>query len=370
MKIASFNIENVYHRDKGLVRPRLNKCVSDWISELDNLMGRMQKNVNDMDRIRELTFLLGFEKTDHRPFGVLRKRQGELFLKPNGSAHEAKASRLTDWNGWVALQTVAVPYNSTINKARLIAATDADVLVLQEVEDRSSLMDFNYGLLREFDIAPYEQVLHLEDNDGRGRGMAIMAKNGYRLDTVKSHGPEPNDGEDPIFEVDCQEYALLTPEGRSVHLLSVHFSLDKDTHRKLQARKVADIYHRMKGSGKELVLVCGTLNDVAYSDCLSPLLRGTDLEDVSRHPSCSVEKDLGRAGGYFRLGAYGMGVNIRQKDYMLISPEMKEKLVSCGLDRKGMWPERNSKWAIYPSLNNRIDAASSHPLIWGEFKNI
>lgn len=370
MKIATFNIENLYHRDKSLIRSKLKKCVSDWVSELDNLMHRIQKNSNDIDRIRELTFLLGFDKTDHRPYGVLRKRQGELFLKPHGSAHEPKASRLTDWNGWVALQTVAVPFNATLNKARLIADTDADVLVLQEVEDRATLMDFNHGLLREFNVEPYEQVLHLEGNDGHGRGMAIMAKNGYRLDTLKSHGLERTLDQEPIFEVDCLEYAITTPEGRSVHILSAQFSLDKDNKRKVQARKVANIYDKMKASGKELVLVCGTLNEVSYSDCLSPLLRGTDLSDVSRHPSCRVEKDLGRAGGYFRLGAYRMGVNIRQKDYMLLSPEMKGKLTSCGLDRKGMWPEGNSGWETYPGLKSRIHAASSHPLIWGEFKNI
>src|SRR5690606_26581682 len=117
------------------------------------------------------------------------------------SASEPKASRLTDWNGWVALQSVALPYNSTLNKARLIAEIDADVLVLQEVEDRASLMDFNHGLLREFDIEPYDQVLHLEGNDGLGRGMAILAKNGYRLDTLKSHGLDLANGQEPLFDV-------------------------------------------------------------------------------------------------------------------------------------------------------------------------
>ena len=370
MKIASFNIENLFHRDKALMGSKLNKCVSDWVSELDGLMHRIQKNDNDIDRIRELTFLLGFEKTDHRPFGVLRKRQGQLYIKPNVSASEPKASRLTDWNGWVALQSVALPYNSTLNKARLIAEIDADVLVLQEVEDRASLLDFNHGLLREFDIEPYDQVLHLEGNDGLGRGMAILAKNGYRLDTLKSHGLDLTNGQEPLFEVDCLEYAIITPKGRTVHVLSAQFSLDKDTKRKVQARKVASIYDQMKASGKELILVCGTLNDVSYSDCLSPLLGETDLEDVSRKPGYSVESDLGKGAGYFRMGAYRMGVNIRQMDYMLLSYELKEELTSCGLNRKGMWPEGNSKWTTYPSLKNRHHAASSHPLIWGGFDSI
>tara|TARA_R110002049_G_scaffold69023_2_gene178853 strand:+ start:15143 stop:16255 length:1113 start_codon:yes stop_codon:yes gene_type:complete len=370
MKIASFNIENLYHRDKSLMRPRLNKCVSDWVSELDILMSRIKKNVNDIDRIRELTFLLGFEKTDHRPFGVLKKRHGELFINPNVSANEPKASRLTDWNGWVALQNVAVPYASTLNKARLIAETDADVLILQEVEDRAALMDFNNELLREYNVEPYDQVMHLSGNDGHGRGMAILIKNGYRLDTLKSHGLDLPKGHEPIFEVDCQEYALIAPKGHRVYILSTQFSLEKDTQRKIQAGKLADIYRKMKASGKELVLICGTLNDVSYSDCLSPILRETDLRDVTRHPGCKVERDLGKGAGYFRLGAYSKGVNVRQKNYMLLSDELQDKLTSCGLNRKGMWPEGNSRWEIYPSIKNRIHAASSHPVIWGEFRNI
>lgn len=370
MKIATFNIENLYHRDKDLMGMRKNKNLSDWVSELDSLLHRLHKSENDMARIRELSFLLGFDKTDHRPYGVLRKRKGKLFLKQGGYANEPQATQLTDWNGWVALQSMAISHTATGNKARLISETDADVLILQEVEDRASLVDFNTKHLRKFDMSPYEQILVLEGNDVRGRGMAVLTKNGYRLDTVKSHGIGLCDSQDPLFETDCQEYVTTTPQGLKIYILSVQFVEEKDRKRKMQAQKLAEIYDNMKAEGKELILVCGTLNDVSFSDCLSPLLRETDLEDVSKHPEYSVEKDFGNRAGYFRLGAYRMGVNIRQKDYMLLSHEMKQLLGSCGLNRKGMWPERNTKWEVYSSLKNISHAASGHPLIWGEFPNL
>ena len=370
MKIATFNIENLYHRDKDLMAKRKNKNLSDWVSDLDNLLHRLHKSENDMARIRELSFLLGFDKTDHRPYGVLRKRQGKLFLKQGGFANEPQATHLTDYNGWVALQSMAISHTATENKARLIAESDADVLILQEVEDRASLVDFNTKCLREFDMDPYEQFLVLEGNDVRGRGMAVLTKNGYRLDTVKSHGTDLEKNQGPLFETDCQEYVISTPLGLKVYILSVQFTGDKDSKRKKQAQKLAAIYDNMKAEGKELIMVCGTLNDVSFSDCLSPLLRETDLEDVSKHPQYKVEKDFGNRAGYYRLGAYRMGVNIRQKDYMLLSHEMKLLLGSCGLNRKGMWPDRNTKWEVYHSLKNSLHAASTHPLIWGEFSDL
>lgn len=366
MKVATWNIENLYHRDKALSRSNLSKCASDWILELDALMPRLQKSENDMARIRELTFLLGFENIDVHPYGVLRKRNGELFLKQRDFAKESKASRLTDWNGWVALQTVAVNHNSTLHKARLIAEIDADILVLQEVEDKASLKEFN-RMLKDYDITSYDEVLVLEGNDDRGLSLAIMTKNGYRLDSVRCHTVDILDKNNHVFELDCQEYAIITPKGKTVFILNTQFSRLNQPKRKLQAQEVAAIYDKLKVEGKEWVLVCGTLNDVSYSDCLSPLLRETDLEDISRHSTCKAEKDKGKGAGYFRLGAYRMGVNTKQKDYMLLSYEINQKINSCGVVRKAMWPERNVKWDVYPSLKQREHAASTHPLIWGDF---
>ncbi len=61
-----------------------------------------------------------------------------------------------------------------------------------------------------------------------------------------------------------------------------------------------------------------------------------------------------------------MGVNIRQKDYMLLSPEMFKRVRKSGLNRKAIWPDKPGKWTIYNSILNKEQAASEHPVIWAD----
>ena len=79
-----------------------------------------------------------------------------------------------------------------------------------------------------------------------------------------------------------------------------------------------------------------------------------------------MDIDKGNDGTYFRLGAFRMGVNIKQKDYMLFSPALFNKMKDSGLNRKAMWPEKHPQWSIYKSVSNRNVAASEHPLVWGK----
>src|SRR5690606_40152826 len=113
-------------------------------------------------------------------------------------------------------------------------------------------------------------------------------------------------GEIPFFGSECHESALIAPQGETFHILSAQFSKEDPDRRKQEARKVAAIYDQMLCDGKDNILVCGTLNDVSYSDSLSPLLAGTDLVDISRNPTFRPESDKGKDAGYFSLGAYRM----------------------------------------------------------------
>ena len=244
-----------------------------------------------------------------------------------------KASFLTDWEGWVELANRPLHEKAVFCKAYVIGETDPDILVLQEVEDRASLMEFNTEFLPLLKISPYQEVCVFETNDTRGLGMGLMLKNGYRLIGVKNHLHDLDAEGFTLFDVDCQEYEIMAPDGERLWVLSCHLS-PEEGRRKQQAEKVAEmygrmrsegkrvaeIYGRMRSEGKKRVLVCGTLNDVSYSDALSPLVRETDLKDIGRHGRFITDTDRGRDGGYFRLGAYRMGVNIKQKDYLLLSP--------------------------------------------------
>ena len=134
--------------------------------------------------------------------------------------------------------------------------------------------------------------------------------------------------------------------------------------RKRQAEYVAALYESRIADGEEHILICGTLNDASYSDSLSHLIRDTDLKDVSKYPYFNVDTDEGKDASYFRMGAYRLGVNIRQKDYLLLSPKLFNSVMESGLNRRAMWPERQAKWPLYPSVKKREQAASQHPLLW------
>ncbi|MEM7485485.1 MAG: hypothetical protein AAF348_09770 [Bacteroidota bacterium] len=364
MKIASINIQNLFHRDKSLIQTSRNKCLTDWVTELDALMRSSVKSERDTERIRELSFLLGFERTEPHAYGILRKRNGSLYLKECNYSEEDRASERTNWRGWIPLRTVPISSQAIQNKARMIAEADPDILLVQEVEDKAALDSFNRLCLPEFGIQPFDQLLVLEGNDDRGLAMGVMSKNGYRLDTVKSHTTEKDRDGGPLFESDCQEYEIVTPEPKVVYVISVQFSKMDEQRRKRQAEYVAALYEAKIADGEEHIVICGTLNDATYSDSLSPLIRDTDLNDSSKYPNFNVDTDEGKDASYFRMGAYRLGVNIRQKDYLLLSPKLFASVTESGLNRRAMWPERRAKWPLYPSVKKRGQAASQHPLLW------
>ena len=91
MKIATFNIQNLFHRDRSLLEKPYSQCVTDWVNELDDLMRGNHRLGSNAERIQELTFLLGFDKTYDVPYAVMRKRAGFLFLKGMNYSKELKA---------------------------------------------------------------------------------------------------------------------------------------------------------------------------------------------------------------------------------------------------------------------------------------
>src|SRR5690606_740734 len=149
------------------------------------------------------------------------------------------------------------------------------------------------------------------------------------------------------------EYEIQTPKGKSIHLLSAYFfenKLDKEIAfeiRKNQAYQVSVIYKMLQMQGKTNIVIAGTLSAPSYCNSLAPLLQETDLKDISKSKTFNVDFDEGKDATYFRLGAYRMGVNIRQQDYLLLSPELFSIVKSSGLNRKGVWPEKRPNWGIY-----------------------
>ena len=361
MKIATFNIQNLFHRDKSLLEKPFGKNLTDWINELDDLMRKPSISLVDQTRIRELSFLTGFEKSSPRPYAVLRRKAGFLYMKGLNYSTESKASDLTKWNGWIELQTTPIRPEATDNKARVIAAVNPDILLLQEIEDRASLEEFNQLILPKFDCKPYAQSFVVQSDTLKGLELGILLRKDYKLVSIKTH------------PINCLvEYEVLTPNNLTIHILSTQLQKQKkdkdftDAIRKKQANYIATIYQERMAEDKTNIIIAGTLNAASYCDSLSPLLQQTNLRDITKHLSFEVDCDAGNDATYHRLGAYRKGVNIKQKDYILLSPALFETMKDSGLNRKAVWPENRPQWSIYKSVTNKNIAASEHPLVWGK----
>jgi exonuclease III len=297
----------------------------------------------------------------------MRKKSGKLYLKGMNCSKELKSGELTDWNGWIKVQTVPIDPEATNHKAQVISEMDPDILVLQEVEDKMSLDEFNTFILPKFNCVPFSECFLTPNSEGKGREQALLLKNGYQLESIKIH--KIDDSETATQEL--LEYELLTPKGKPIRLLSAYFYENKRDEekafetRKNQAYQVSVIYKMLQMQGKTNIIVTGTLNAPSYCNSLAPLLQETDLKDISKNKTFNVDFDEGKDATYFRLGAYRMGVNIKQEDYLLLSPDLFSNVKSSGLNRKGVWPEKRPNWGIYSSLQNKSQAASEHPGIWG-----
>lgn len=373
MKIATFNIQNLFHRDRSFRERPFSKCNNDWQTEIDDLLGKNIKKLEDYERIRELSPLVGMDNSNQLPYAVLRRKAGFLFLKGKNYSKELKASELTDWNGWVALQNYPLAPIAIENKARVIADVNPDILVLQEIEDRASLEEFNDEFLSRFGCKPFQKTCVVQGDNNRGQEIGILTRKGYEIQSVRSHIYDLNFRREIVFDKDLMEYEILTARGNSLWILTTHlqeqteYKEHSDAIRKAQTEKIAQIYNKLYSEGKKHIAVMGTLNTVSYCNSLAPLLQRTNLKEVTKHPSFNVDHDKGKDAGYYSLGAYRMGVNIKQKDYLLLSPELFEKTNSSGLNRKGIWPEKRPMWTVYPSMNHKNHAASEHPAIWGNF---
>ncbi|MFD2562933.1 hypothetical protein [Aquimarina rubra] len=370
MKIATYNIQNLFHRDKSLMKQSISKSMSDWITELDTLMRKPTTNVPEQDRIRELSFLIGFEKTSQKPYAIMRRKAGLLYMKGIHHSIETKASELTNWNGWIALQTLPIKPLATKHKAQVIADVNADILLLHEVEDRSSLEEFNQVILPEIKCKPYAQSFVIQSNDMKGLETAILLRDGYKLQSVKTH---LIGGYSDAFQ-HLLEFEITTPTAQKIWVLGIYLAKQDvdvktaDVIRKSQVKNIASIYEKLITEGKKNVIITGTFNAPSYCDSLSPLVQQTDVKDITKHLSFEVDIDEGDDATYFRLGAYRLGVNIKQKDYMLLSPALYKKMTDSGLNRKAVWPVKRPQWSIYKSITNKTLAASEHPVVWGKIE--
>lgn len=369
MKVAFYNLQNIFHRPIDLVHRFRAENRARWITEFERLLLQGERSQKDFARMRVLSHFLGFDDQGFSTRYTLRNAMGQLLISRRLDKGKPRASHLTDWEGWAKVDSLPIDERAIGNKAKVIQTMDPDILVVSEVESRASLVEFNRYFLSSAATAPYREVVFMGTNDPFGRGMGLLAKEGIDLVSMRTRVNELDASERPIFDTDLQEYRLRTASGRTFTVLCTYFPDFEAGGEALkerqweQSKHIAGLLAQGEHTDMGTILV-GTLNAPAYGSAISPLIKDSGLTDIARHPSFMGNPDKGKDAGYFSLGAYKMGVNTKQRDYLMLSDDLFNGLEKCGLVRKGMWFHERPQWEMLGSIKSERDAASEHPLLW------
>ncbi|WP_431858689.1 endonuclease/exonuclease/phosphatase family protein [Azospirillum sp.] len=368
MRIASYNVENLFNRAKALNQESWaeGREVLETYSRLNAILQKQTYSQADKQAILEALKALGLEKSDDGPFAMLRQNRGRLVRRPTGGGIEVVADGRGDWIGWVELEREAVNEAAIENTARVIRDIKADVLGVVEAEDRTALLRFNDQVIKAVGGESYDHVMLIDGNDERGIDVGIMMRNGIEIASICSHVDDRDAGGKRLFSRDCPEYLLKLPSGANLRILVNHLKskgygkpAESNARRKAQALRVREIYDARRASGEDLIAIVGDMNDTPDSDPLSPLLgSGSDLKDVSEHPNY---QDDGRPG------TYGNGTKSGKIDYILLSPALFAQVQAAGVNRTGVWGGKNGTlWPKLPELTKEVEAASDHAAIWAD----
>ncbi|MEQ5789749.1 hypothetical protein J4E06_01720 [Muricauda sp. NFXS6] len=370
MKIAFYNLQNIFYRPIDLVQRFRAENRARWVAEFERLLLLRERSQKDFDRMRVLSRFLGFDPAGTPSHFTVKNVMGQLLLSRGLDLDGHKASHLTDWEGWAMVDSMPINEKAIANKAEVIQTVDPDILVVTEVESRASLVEFNRHFLACTDSAPYREVVFMETNDPLGRGIGFLAKAGVQLVSLGTRINELDADENPTFDTDLQEYRLGMGSGKFLNVLCTQFvsgASDGETFKKrqwLQSKRIAELLAQRKKHADRRTILTGTLDAPAFSSAIAPLIKDSGLTDITRHTSFRGDLDKGPDAEYHSLGAYRMGVNIKQRDYLMLSKDLFDMVETCGLVRKGMWYNERPQWDMLESVKSERDAASGHPLLW------
>lgn len=374
MRIASFNVENLFARPKAMDAQEADEATRKTIlgahARISELF-ELPSYAGLEDEILTLLDTLGVLNADEGTFVRLRKLRGSLLRRPMSGPVTLVATGRADWVGWVELTSVAVNVRATENTARVIKELGAHVLTVVEADDRPGLDMFSTAMLPAVGGTAYPQVMVVEGNDTRGIDVGCMAAAGYNLVQLRTHIFD-TDAQGTVFSRDCCEYHFATPGNHRLVILANHFkskgySSPGDPtgarRRKRQAKRVAAIYKGLRAEGMEYLAITGDLNDDPTSDALRPLTGLPDLRDVSEHPAFDWNH---------RGGTYGSGNQKDKIDYILMSDPLFATVVGGGVFRKGVYrgPRTKDPWDIFPTLERKEQEASDHAAIYADLTDL
>lgn len=367
MRLASFNVENMFRRARALNFETWSdgKDILNEYAKLNTLLQKPVYTAAIKKAILASLEKLDLKKSNDSTFVLLRENHGHLLKRPKSGPAQVVAGGRAEWIGWLELKTEAVNDKAIQMTARVIQEVNADVLAVIEAEDRVALGHFNDQLLKPIN-ATYGGIMLIDGNDERGIDVGLFTNSGGSIESIVSHVDDMK-GSSRIFSRDCPEFTVRVSDTRRIlvlvnHLKSKGFGnkADSDARRKAQAKRVREIYDLRRSEGVDMIAIVGDFNDTPDSDALKPLLaQGSDLKDISAHPQFQSDG---------RPGTFGNGTASNKIDYLLMSPALFARAATGGVERRGVWGGKNG--TLFPhfvEITKPIEAASDHAAIWADF---
>lgn len=379
VRFASFNVENLFARPRALNQTTWaeGQPILEAFAEFNKLIelanygpadkARMIELLIKLDVYRRTNGVVRRNRTPDPQWAWLRANRGSFDVEHTGTGIEIVATGRSSWTGWVELATEPVDETSTRMTARVIQDVAADVQAVIEAENRPSLDRFNQDLL----ASRYGHVMLIDGNDTRGIDVGIMTTTQVEIISMRSSVdmPDPGAAGEHLFSRDCAQYQCRLPSGATVWFLLNHFKSQSGgggPKRARQARGVRDIVDGLVAAGERSIIVMGDLNEGPAvmgqpAANLAPLFDPNGpLVDVYSLPAFDPGP---RPGTFQRCG-------IRDRlDYILVSHDLADLVVTGGLERHGLWGGPTNinppaQWAIYAEITGPEQAASDHAAIF------
>jgi endonuclease/exonuclease/phosphatase family metal-dependent hydrolase len=218
--------------------------------------------------------------------------------------------------------TPAKPQAELENLAKTIHRLDADVLALQEVENRGYLERFRDVFLADMG---YREIVHFEGNDERGIDVCILSR--FPVGPVRSHRHvtfKDEEGRPRRFERDLLAATIEPPGGAPFELWVVHLKSNfggrehAEPIRRAEAREVRRLLDRaLSRDSKTRIVLVGDFNDQWGSETMK-----TIVGNGKAALSCPLEDVPAKTVTYNKPPYRSM------IDFILCSPAMSRAYVS------------------------------------------
>lgn len=380
IKIASFNVENLYARPKAFSETDLSVAqpILKAYADVNALMKKDTYTAADKKKLIDLLVVLDIyyvndqnavrrRDTQSPKWAWLRKNRGDFDKQPADASQDVEiiAAGRADWIGWVELAKESVNEMGTRTTARVITDVDADILAVVEAEDRPSMVRFNSEMLG----GHYAHVMLVDGNDERGIDVAIMTKPGFTIERIRSH-VDLTDAQGIVFSRDCPQYEVRTPGGTTLQVLVNHFKSQSGgggAKRLRQATAVRTIADQLIAQGEHVVML-GDLNEgprtgKPHADNLAPLYtNASPLVECWSHANFN---DGGRPGSFDSCGLSN------RLDYIFLSQSLANLMTAGAPFRTGLWGDRKTRptnWPTYTdgTMEEKAHQASDHSWVWVE----